>query len=218
MLINDIEAHIADAESALREANTAAVAAATSPAARLKAARNIVERREVLAILRQQLADARALARAAEEAAAKQKRVDNRARMTALAADALKEAKALERDLEKAAGRYAKMTATTREIVELSTNADGIRPEIFRSTHPMQAPYALALVLIAKAFGFHKKEPLGDGWTPPFKQPAAIKSALSVYDALIDSTEEDDEAPVEYVEAPVEYVEATPEGIENHAV
>ena len=209
--IETIRQSIASAEIELTEASKLAVSEATNPATLLKQAKLLLERREILKLLRAQLAQAER-AEAAEQAAADQaRRLAARKKVAEMAAKIVSEAEALSRELVSAAKRYHRICTDAQQMMTTAKSAADLDFETLKTMHPTQRPYALAINLIARHFGFGPGQTL-DQWPAQYRVEAAAAAALSPFVQLADWPE------AQEGEAPTEYVEATPEEIRNHAL
>ena len=201
-------------EAAQAEINTASLMAATestSPADRLKKARAILERKELLKLARLELTEARKQARAEAEEAAFAERVENRERICEAVDEIEKQSAALDKALAKAAKHYTALEDGVRSVLSYGDSAEGFDLRMFKTGQPLQAPYTFAIYAIAEHFGFGASHSL-DSWPKPYgRDEGKARAFADFYVAREDWRNPPEPEP----EGPIEYEEAQPEEMNN---
>jgi hypothetical protein len=203
MTNDELRDRITAAENALAEASKLAVSQAASPTALRKQAKLLLEQREVLKLLRAQLA-------AAEKTDAEnQARLDQERRLAArqlvaeLSEKVVADAAVLSKEIATAARRFHKIHGYVGELMQAAKNAADIDYNTLQTMKPIDRPYNLAINLIAQHFGFGPRHPL-DHWPAQHRVDAGAMAALAPFAQLAEWPKEPQP------EEPVEYVEATP--------
>ena len=201
-------------EAAQAEINTASLMAATestSPADRLKKARAILERKELLKLARLELTEARKQARAEAEEAAFAERVENRERICEAVDEIEKQSAALDKALAKAAKHYTALEDGVRSVLSYGDSAEGFDLRMFKTGQPLQAPYTFAIYAIAEHFGFGASHSL-DSWPKPYgRDEGKARAFADFYVAREDWRDPQEPEP----EGPVEFEEVSPEEMNN---
>ena len=209
--INALEREI---EAAQAEINAASIIAATeskSATDRLKKARAIIEQREMLKLARLELAEARKHARAKAEEEAFAERCGNREAICEAVDEIEKESAALDKALAKASKHYAALEDCVRSVLSYGEDAEGFNLQVFKTAHPLQAPYNFSIHAIAEHFRFGPAHHL-ESWPKLHgRNEAKARAFADFYVARNEWRDPPDEGP----ESPVEYEEIQPEEMNN---
>lgn len=209
--IQALEAEIEAAQAAINTASLMAATESTSPADRLKKARGILEQKELLKLARLELVELRKQARAEAEEAAFAERCGNREAICEAVDELEKQSVALDKALAKAAKHYIALEDCVRSVLSYGENAEGFDLRMFKTSHPLQAPYTFAIHAIAEHLGFGPSHHL-EAWPRPHGRDEGKARSFADFRAARDDWRH---PPEPEPEGPVEYVETTPEEMNN---
>ena len=209
--ITALEAEIEAAQEAINEASLLAATEQSTPAVRLKKARAILEQKELLKLARIELVEARKQARAEADEAAHAERCSNREAMCEAVDEIEKESAALDKALAKASKHYAALEDCVRSVLSYGEDAEGFNLQVFKTAHPLQAPYNFSIHAIAEHFRFGPAHHL-ESWPKLHgRNEAKARAFADFYVARNEWRDPPDEGP----ESPVEYEEIQPEEMNN---
>lgn len=211
--IQALEAEIEAAQAAINTASLVAATESTSPADRLKKARAILEQKELLKLARLELVEARKQARAEAEEAAFAERCGNREAICEAVDEIEKQSVALDKALAKAATHYVALEDCVRSVLSYGENAEGFDLRMFKTAHPLAAPYTFAIHCLAEHFGWGPSHHL-EMWPKPYGRDEAKNRSFADFRVARDSWRN---PPEPEPEGPIEFEEVTPEDM-NHAL
>ena len=209
-----IQALEAEIEAAQAEINTASIIAATeskNATDRLNRARAILEQREMLKLARLELVEARKQARAEAEEAALAERCGNRERICEIVDELEKQSVALDKVLAKAAKHYVALEDCVRSVLSYGENAENFDLSMFKTSHPLQAPYNFTIHCLAERFGWGPSHHLEMWPRPHGRDEGKARAFADFYVAREDWRDPPDAEP----EGPVEFEEVSPEEMNN---
>ena len=209
--INALEAEIEAAQEAINTASLMAATESTSPADRLKRARSILEQRELLKLARLELAEARKQARAEAEEAAFAERCGNREAICEAVDEIEKQSANLDKALAKAAKHYVALEDCVRSVLSYGENAESFDLSMFKTSHPLQAPYNFTIHCLAERFGWGPSHHLEMWPRPHGRDEGKARAFADFYVAREDWRDPPDAEP----EGPVEFEEVSPEEMNN---
>jgi hypothetical protein len=205
--ITALEAEIEAAQEAINTASLMAATESTSPADRLNRARAILEQKEVLKLTRIELAEARKQARAEAEEAAFAERCANREAICEAVDEIEKQSVALDKALAKAAKHYIALEDCVRSVLSYGENAEGFDLHIFKTAHPLAAPYTFTVHCLAEHFGWGPSHHL-EMWPRPHGRDEGKARSFADFRAARDDWRN---PPEPEPDGPIEFEEVTPE-------
>jgi hypothetical protein len=209
-----IQALEAEIEAAQAEINTASLMAATestSPADRLNRARAILEQRELLKLARLELVELRKQALAESAEAAFAERCGNREAIGKAVDELEKQSVALDKALAKAAKHYVALEDCVRSVLSYGENAEGFDLRMFKTAHPLAAPYTFTIHAIAEHFGFGPSHHL-ESWPKPYGRDEGKARSFADFRATRDEWRDPQEPEPE---GTIEFEEVSPEEMNN---
>jgi hypothetical protein len=211
--IKRLETEIEKGQSDLREATRVAAA---NPKDRLKQARALIESREVLKLMRVELAQARQRLADEQHAAQLALREANAKRIAELTQEIETEALAIERGLRRAGRSYKVMLEHVAAILALGTEAERFDLATFRTARPGKLPYEYVVNKCSEHFGFGPSHHL-EHWPRQDRAAEGAARALATFTDIRERivSPEDFIEPETDNDATAEWVEASPEEIEN---
>jgi len=207
--ITALEAEIEAAQAAINTASLMAATESTSPADRLKRAREIIEQREMLKLTRLELVEARKQARAEAEEAAHAERCGNREAICDAVDELEKQSVALDKALAKAAKHYTALEDCVRSVLSYGHNAEGFDLRMFKTAHPLAAPYTFAIHCLAEHFGWGPSHHL-ESWPKPYGRDEGKARSFANFRAARNDWRD---PPEPEPKGPVEFEEVSPEGM-----
>jgi hypothetical protein len=211
--ITALEREIEEAQAEINSASLVAATESSSPADRLKKARAIMEKRELLKLARIELVQARKEAKAKAEEEAQAERCENRERICEIVDEIEKQSAALDRALAKAARHYSALDDCARSVLSYGENAEGFDLRTFKTSQPLQAPYNFAICTLAEHFDWGPSHHL-ETWPKPHGRDAAKARAFANFFVARDEWRD---PPEPEPEGPIEFEEVQPEDL-NDAV
>jgi predicted nucleic acid-binding protein len=211
--IERLEAEIEKGQSDLREATRLAVA---NPTDRLEQARALIESREVLRLVRGELAQARQRLVEEQQEAQRALREANAKRIAELTRDIETEALAIERGLRRAGRSYKTMLEHVAAILALGNEAERFDLATFRTARPGKLPYEYVVNKCSEHFGFGPSHHL-EHWPKPDRAAEGAARALANFTDIRERivSPENFTEPKTDNNAAAEWIEASPEEIEN---
>ncbi len=179
---------------------------------RLKKAREILERRELLKLDRVALSNTKDQLHAAEQEAERDLRIRNREQICTLVDEIEKDAKSMDAALRRAGKAYNRISDSARQVLALGSNAEQFDLTLFKTTGPTTAAYRYAVYAFAEAFNLEPKDHI-DSWPRSHDRTDMKGRILSSFFNARDRWREPELLKLEQQDT--EYREATEEEIAN---